>query len=399
LATLKNPPSREYQAYQQLEHWKPYNEILLKKEFSKSKAFSTPLFNFLYEKVKKEYQHVPRRKNDKDAFTHPLNVAMDLIKAKVDDEITICAGLIHDLIEEKVDIFKKKKQLKEDSESASILDQYELKICTELETQLQQFALKNKIPLPKITELIQVVKLLTRHKRHFYYRSISSIFNCQNPKLKERAIQVKLADRIHNIQSIECFKEEELVYQCFKNLFILNNTKKFLQDKYGKKNNPSKGIHPTEKLFKKCCKSTYDAFLTVGGMCLNKNISPVVSMLQLAFHKYAWEKKGSEAVTDVNISENHPMRLFHGIVKKYDAKLHQEKDKFNFMKEQEREYCRRFFRDYHFSEEQISAIVDYKDAFALREITARLLYDPEYVVSNFSCSKLCTRGMVCMKDR
>jgi hypothetical protein len=172
-----------------------------------------------------------------------------------------------------------------------------------------------------------------------------------------------------------------------------------LRDKYGKNSNPSKGIHPTEKLFKKCCKSTYDAFLTVGHLCLKKNIEPVVSMLQLAFQKFAWEKSGDKGVTEIDENEVHPMRLFQGIVKKYDAKLHQEKDKFNRMKEQEREYCRRFFYDYKFNEEQISAIVDYKDAFALREIIARLLYDPSYVINNFSCSKLCTRGMVCMKCR
>jgi hypothetical protein len=67
------------------------------------------------------------------------------------------------------------------------------------------------------------------------------------------------------------------------------------------------------------------------------------------------------------------------------------------MRDSEREYCRRFFTDYNLSEEQISAVIDYKDAYALREVIAMLLYDPWYVVNDFACSKLCTRGMICMK--
>jgi hypothetical protein len=204
---------------------------------------------------------------------------------------------------------------------------------------------------------------------------------------------------MHNIQSISCFSEEDMLYQCFKNLFILNNTKKFIQEKRKKEENKEQedGITHTEKLFKKCCKSTYDSFLLVGHLSLNKGVSPVVPMLQLAFHKFAWEKSGVWAVTDVNIDETHPMRLFQGIIRKYDARLHLEKDKFNEMRNMEIDYCRGFFSDYGFDESQIEAIITYKDAYALREVIAMLLYEPWFVINNFACSKLCSRGMVCMK--
>ena len=120
-------------------------------------------------------------------------------------------------------------------------------------------------------------------------------------------------------------------------------------------------------------------------------------MLQLAFHKFAWEKSGVWAVTDVSIDETHPMRLFQGIIRKYDARLHLERDKFNEMRQKEIDYCQKFFADYNFNEEQIEAIITYKDAYALREVISMLLYAPWYVINNFACSKLCSRGMVCMK--
>ena len=88
--------------------------------------------------------------------------------------------------------------------------------------------------------------------------------------------------------------------------------------------------------------------------------------------------------------------MFQGIVKKYDARLHHEWDVYEKMKKEEIEYCRRFFADYRFSKKQLEAVLDYKDAFALKEVTAKLLYDPRYVVESFGCSALCKRGMMCM---
>jgi len=45
-----------------------------------------------------------------------------------------------------------------------------------------------------------------------------------------------------------------------------------------------KGKHTkqTEKLFKKCGKATYDAFLTVCKLCEKKGIREIISTIQLA---------------------------------------------------------------------------------------------------------------------
>lgn len=388
----------EHQIYKVLEHWQPTDEILMIKELTNPKKKLSSLFAYLYEIVKKEYTSFPTRKNGKNPFVHPLNVVWDLRKAKVENEATICAALIHDLIEEKVDYYKRLKHLSETPDGVKKLDQYEDKLWVKFEKDLKEFSEDARYH-SFVKQILEVVLLLTRHKRHFYYRSISSLFNREDDETKEMAIQIKLADRIHNLQSLDCFIEEDRMYQCFKTLFILNNTKAYLKKKYGQESNPDKAIHPTEKLFKKCCKATYDAFLMIERMCLAKGITPVESMLQLAFMKYAWEKSGLGQVTSTNLKETHPMCLYQGIIRKYDSRLHQEWDQFKQMKQLELKYCQKFFADYNFTSEQLGALMYYKDAYALKEVVALLLYDPDYVVKGFGCAGLCRRGFVCMKKK
>lgn len=389
----------EYQTYQSLEHWQSINQVLSPEElfFSQSPLF--PLFSYLYTKVKQEYLSFPLRKNGFNPFLHPLNVVWDLKRAKVEDEITLCVGLLHDLIEEKVDFYKREEKISEDDKGKEKLDFYEEKIRKELEKELQEFCQKEHLPATLVEELIIPLQLLTRLKRHFYYRSISSIFNCQNSLAKERAIQVKLADRIHNILCLECFNEQEMTFQCFKNLFILNNIKKYLKERFGEESNPDQGVSPTEKLFKKCAKATFDAFLKIRQNCIVKGVPmEVKSTLQLALIKFTLEKGGLWAVTEVNKEENHPFRLFQGIVRKYDARLHQEWDYFNNCKEKEIDYCRKFFSDFDFSPELLQVIIEYKDAYGLSEVITYLLYKKDYLVAGFGCSEMCSRKKKCQKE-
>ena len=147
----------------------------------------------------------------------------------------------------------------------------------------------------------------------------------------------------------------------------------------------------TEKLFKKCAKATYDAFLSVTRSALKLGIEGSESMLQLAFKKYAWEKAGWWSITHTDLKETHPLRLYQGIVNKYDVRLHQEWKQFDKLKQQEKEYCRKFFSDLKYNEEQLQAVINYKDAYAFKEIVARLIYKPNYVLSGFTCSELCSK--------
>jgi hypothetical protein len=259
---------------------------------------------------------------------------------------------------------------------------------------LNGFCHKRDVCAQTVEEIVEIAKLLTRHKRDFYYRSISQIFQHSKDDIKEKAIQIKLADRMHNILSIETFDNGQRIYACFKNLFILNNTKKYLLDKYGKHMFTGKKLNPTEILFKRCAKATYEAFLTICHRCLALGIGEIKSMVQLAFKKYAMEKRAVWKLTRPRRKEIHLMRLFHGIVRKYDYRLHHEWDMYKICKADEENYCRRFFADYKFSSEQINAILHYKDAYSLKEVIANLLYLPDYFVAQFLSSELTKRGRI-----
>src|SRR3989344_5218890 len=385
--------SPEYRMYKLSEIWLPLKKVPPAADLIRTK---NKLIFYLYKKIKQEYQQFPRRKNGEDPFLHPLNTFYYLQKAGVEDTITLAAGLLHDYIEEKVDLYKRQNHLAEDVKSIRILNDYESKLLAELEQELQQVCKANRLDPVLVKKITAIVSILTRNKRHLYYRSISEIFNCKDEKTKERTIQIKLADRMHNIQTLSSYNEEGQIYQCFKNLFILNNTKRYLLD-HQKRN--SLNFFSTKKLFMKCCKATYEAFLDVCHNSRIHKISRIKTLLHLAFKKFASEYGGLWVVTAVNIDEKHPMRLFQGIIRKYDARLHLEPDRFKKMENSEMDYCRKFFADFNFSETELQSIIYYKDAYAMKEVIARLMYKPKYLISSFGCSELCLRGQVCMNSR
>lgn len=393
---MRNNPYQhtpEYCMYKLSEIWLPLKKVPPVADLIRTK---NKLILYLYHKIKQECKHFPKRKNGEDPFIHPLNTLYYLQKANVDDTVTLAAGLLHDYIEEKVDLYKHQKHLAEDSKSINLLDNYESELLAQLEQELQQFCRSNKLNPSLVKKITAVVSILTRDKCHLYYRSISEIFNCKNEKTKERTIQIKLADRMHNIQTLSSYNEESKIYQCFKNLFILNNTKRYLLDHQKKS---SLNLFSTKKLFKKCCKATYEAFLEVCNQSVIHNVSRIKTMLHLAFKKFASEYGGLWAVTAVNIDEVHLIRLFQGIIRKYDARLHLEFDRFKKMEKSEIDYCRKFFADFNFSEAELKSLIYYKDAYAMKEVVARLGYKSKYVIFSFGCSEICMRGQVCMHGR
>lgn len=386
----RNLDSAVCQAFLELEHWQPLTKILPPEELLDHKKALFPLFSHLYYKTKELYHKLPPRKNGENPFLHPLNVVWNLKKANVQDDIAFGVGLLHDYVEELVDLYRQDQHIPKGRDGFPFLERYERQVFQELEADLRSvcstYHLKASVP----ATVIQTLKLLTRHKRDFYYRSIAAIFTCPDRELKERALQVKLADRMHNILSVQNFGEEERMYQCFKNLFILNNAKKFIIDNYTPGRLSGKEISPTEKLFKKSGKATYDAFFTVLRLCSEPGFDNVYSILHLAFRKFAIERQGLQGVTEINPRERHPLRLYQGVVRKYDARLHHKYDTFDQLKKEEIGYCRSFFKDYHLTQRQLRSLVDYKDAYSLKEVVALLLYQPDYYISHFLCTDLFT---------
>jgi len=386
--------TKEQEKYRSIRHYFPIRRISPPEHFVAKKDKYYPLFNYLYKKTRKLYFELPPRKNGEDLFLHPLNLVNSLKKAKVQDILIYCVALTHDYVEEMVSLYEKKNKVELDKKGIKRLDDYEEKVFQDLENDLKEFCKKEKIKGNATYIIIQTLRVLTRHKRHYYFKSLSAIFNCKDQDIKLRAIQVKLADATHNLHCIESFDEETRLYTSFKSLFILNNAKKFLIDKFGEDLFKSNDFPPTRRLFSKCCKATFDALLRICIMNKSKGIIDILYILQLAFKKYVYIKSGLLQVTDLNRREIHPMKLYQGVILKYDHRLHQEWKQYERRKLMELEYCKRFFSDLDYSKVQFQAIMDYKDAYATREVIARLLYQPDFYISRFICSELSRKGRI-----
>lgn len=381
--------SPEHKSFVRLEHWPREKDITKLEKAIKPLLNKSKLFTFLYHKTKKLYSQVPDRKDGEKAIIHPLNTVLNLLRSGVKDEVILCCGLVHDYAEEKVDLYRDLNKIDEKSiKGIRDLDEYENYFIEKSRIQLIDFCEKNKIKISKANKIIETTKLLTRHKRDFYYRSICTIFTHGNPEIREIAIIVKLSDRMHNVLSIQCFKEQERIYQCFKNIFILNNVKKYLHLKHGKLLFASKKVTAMEKLFKKCAKATYDGFLTINHLCTAKGLEKVTPMIQLAFKKFEMETGGMWEVTKLNKKEKHLKRIFNGIIRKFDYRLHHEWKKFDKRVKMEKAFCKKFFIENKFNDEQIQAIIDYKDAYAMKEVIAYLLYLKRYSIDGFEYNKL-----------
>ncbi|MFH1275942.1 MAG: hypothetical protein ABIH82_02430 [Candidatus Woesearchaeota archaeon] len=371
----------ELRFYHELKQWHALKQVPLAKDLFPDDSWYQ-IMTFIYDKVKQLYAELPMRKNGEEPFIHPINVYYFLSQASVNgeivDKVTLAAGLLHDYVEEQVDYMNRNGD----------------KVIFELEDELTRTINNSGFPTNNAKEIIEIVKLMTMEKGTTYYKYLSKVFLTSNLELKEKTIQIKLADRTHNVLCIECFNERERIYQCFKNLFLLNNVKNFLLDKHGEKMFTGTVNNVTEKLFNKCIKATYDAFIHIYHDQLTKGIYSINSMLQMAFKKFVFLNDGLEIVTKHNNHEAHLTRLYHGIILKFDARLHGEFSIFNDYNYEEVEYCRRFFSELNFSNEQLQAIVDYKDAYAFKETLARLLYKPSYFMSLFVANELSKEGRI-----
>ena len=66
--------SKEYRAYQYLQHWKRVSVILPPQKLFDPKDKHYHLFSYIYTKTKEFYDTLPLRKNGEKPFIHPINV-------------------------------------------------------------------------------------------------------------------------------------------------------------------------------------------------------------------------------------------------------------------------------------------------------------------------------------
>ncbi|MFA6460955.1 MAG: hypothetical protein WCV90_01710 [Candidatus Woesearchaeota archaeon] len=351
------------------------------------------LFTFLYDKTEKAYDRFPTRRDGTDPFLHPINVAYFLKEAKA-GYLARCEGIAHDYIEESVDVYKEEHGIKD----AAVLDRYETGLREGLESEVQQLLKPQDQRLG--LQFIEALGLLTRHKRERYYRSINAIFNYTgDPETQEAAVLCKLADRAHAACTLSTFDERERMYQCYKNLFILNNAKSYLMNRgkiTGKDPVVPSPETSAEKIFRKCGKATYLAMMELheeAGATLPIDIK---ARIRLSFDKYDYSVHGLAGITPPNPEETQLIKCFDGIAEMYDARLHGDKERFEQMRREEREFLQKFFWGRKLSPSQFEKIIDYKDAGTLMNIIGRLLYDHDYVLGEFQCSKMCKRGQKCV---
>ncbi|MBU1112072.1 MAG: hypothetical protein KJ896_04800, partial [Nanoarchaeota archaeon] len=236
---IEEPPgeSLEHKKFRSIRHYLPIKKTYPADYFIPKEDPLFPLFEFLYKRNHELYKKLPKRKNGDESFLHPLNLLYSLRRAQMKDPIDYCIAISHDYIEELVSLYEKENNLKDDQRAIKILDGYEDEVFETFEQELEDFCKKNNIKNFNcaVDTIVKTIKVLTRHKRHYYYKSLSAIFNYPDADIKRRAITVKLADAIHNLHTINSFDAERQLYTGFKGLFILNNAKKYLLEQYGEK--------------------------------------------------------------------------------------------------------------------------------------------------------------------
>ena len=350
-----------------------------------------PLFKYSYDISKTLYKRLGPRKDGSDSFLHPLNIANHLKQVGVTDVVTLSAALLHDFIEELVDIYKKEQGLTEKGDDATLLDDLELEYYNQLTQDLIAVAKKHKLPTTRAILLADVVHVLTRQKRHFYYYSVASIFTEESKSVRERAIHVKLADRLHNIACVDSFQPAGKLYQGYKSLYILNCAKKYLLNTYGEKIFVSKS-NTLERLFNKCAKRTYAVFQDIISGCDSVYLRKVRYMLQLALKKYALQHNGLSIINTTDAYGDQPLTLYEGVVEKYDARLRKDWGHYDSFTEKETTFAKQFFDGA--KKDDITQILRYKDAYVLKEVVARLIYHTDFLITDFVYNELSTEGQL-----
>lgn len=375
--------------------WEPYSEPVpvevLTEGMSQNDA---KLISLFYEYSQDFYKNKPPRKNGQSAFTHPTNVAYYLKKAEATPYM-VGSGLLHDRMEDGIDEIKTVK-----GTDPFDLDRVLWEIRGKVAEEIVRLGREAGLPQYLLERIVEVVWTLTRHKADRYYKSISAIFTHVDHEVKIPSVLVKLADRMHNIQTIENYKDSEKIYQCFKNLFILNNAKQMMSTLKWM-NVDSRMRASFEKLFKKCGKATFNALFDLVYKCKDADsYFPLKVYLALAFRKYMWDEGGLEKVTKAELKSNtHIAGLYDGIVEKYDAFLHHEHAKYRTLLKKEIDYCIDTFSSFDLNIADFDRIIYFKDAMALMEVIGRLLYEKNYRIKGFSCVRLCSRGRNCMQNK
>lgn len=156
-------------------HLDNWEEIYL---FLKGYAIAKDMLNTLVAlSVASQLHETQKRKGGAPYIIHPLEVASYLINLGIDDDITIAAAILHDVVED-----------------CNIKDAYK--------------ELSKKYNLNK--EVIDIVLLLTKDKD---YKKKDPTLESYYSKIKSnsKALIIKLSDRANNLSTIDAFTKEKMI--------------------------------------------------------------------------------------------------------------------------------------------------------------------------------------------
>jgi hypothetical protein len=163
-----------------------------------------------YYRAAQEYKIAGPRKLGGPYFLHPEQTVAVLLDAGITDPVTLLAGLLHDVVEERLSAFY--KELARKKVKYNIRTEREKKLIAQEVKNLQQ-RLATDLMQHSVSEadvlamhVCEVVQSLTRRKKELYYSSIKRLFDPPQLVCAEnasRAIIVKFADRCANTLDLE----------------------------------------------------------------------------------------------------------------------------------------------------------------------------------------------------
>ena len=205
----------EEKVFSNIEIWPPLTSTRFS-QIAMGNPLESALLQELYNLVKNK--KFPRRKDGKPQMVHPLTVVHYLQRANA-PLLSQAAGMMHDYSEDLAERACKSMGFKM-PEDVALFDSVEEQMMMGVAHELSDLLPEEGVSGVTASSILAVVDLVTRHKREMYYKSIGRIFSCEDPEIKEAAIQVKLSDRLHSPQSLKGFDPRGRNYQCFKNVFI-----------------------------------------------------------------------------------------------------------------------------------------------------------------------------------
>lgn len=166
-----------------------------------------------------------KRKTGAPNALHPLTIAINAIKNNLDVQ-SICASLLHDVIEDEIDITVKQEYPKEKNtyEYKKIIRK---KLFNDLQNHLNKFNTSEDITIIT-SEIIAIVDILTQYKNNaqHYYEYIKYSFSPANktakPEMIYKSILVKFLDRLDNIITMDTQLRKVLNEKTKLELQILN---------------------------------------------------------------------------------------------------------------------------------------------------------------------------------